>query len=213
MTGRICIQGYARILRGLSKEPATNAELVVLHRVTGAVIRAITRRLYDLGLIHVYKWGRSSKHGPAARVYGFGGLPDAPLPEGESAQWSSRPAKPKAELIAFGSLMKALERKRSLDELVDLTGMTAQTLRRNLAYMRSIGLIFIAGWQRRGTRCGGAPIAFYKVGIGKSDATRPRPITAVEKYRRHNDIRRARGAHMRFIRAICSNASVFSQAA
>ena len=214
---RLCIRGYASILRGLAREPASAAELTIRHATSGGVMRGLVKRLYAERLIHIAEFRRATQ-GPAIRVFGFGDKPDAArpltlagLPSQHKGVTAGRP-KPTSEVIAFASLMRALTEKRSLAELIEITGISNHSLSRNLAHMRSIGLIYIAGWERRQTG-GGAPVRLYRVGINRNDAARPQPKARCEINARHNAARRSRRLQFELTRAICSNASVFTRVA
>ena len=218
MSGRrLCIRGYADILRGLAREPATAAELTIRHGTSGGVMRGLVKRLYSERLIHIAGFRRATQ-GPAIRVFGFGDRPDATRPltvAGRPSQHkgvtAGRP-RPTPEVIAFASLMRALTEMRSLGELIEITGISTHSLAKDLAHMRSIGLIHIAGWERRQTG-GGAPVRLYRVGIARKDAPRPQPQPRSEVNERHNAARRDRRLQFQLTRAICSNASAFNLAA
>lgn len=214
---RLCIKGYSDILRGLAREPATAAELTERHGTSGGVMRGLIKRLYAERLVHVAEYRRATQ-GPAMRVFGFGDEPDAPrpltlggAPSKHIGVTAGRP-KPAPEVIAFASLMRALTEKRSLGELIEITGISTQSMARNIRHMRSIGLVYIAGWDRR-ERGGGAPVRLYRVGIGRNDATRPQPKPRSEINATHNAARRHMRLQRRLTRAICSNSSVFNIAA
>lgn len=218
LTHRLCIRGYANIVRGLAAEPATALELSARHDVTEAVMRRIVKRLHAQRVIRIAEW-RQPGQGPAMRVFGFGGEPDAPRPltlAGKPSRHigvSAPPPHPTLEITSFGVLMRSLAEKRGIGELAEITGISRHTLSRNLKHMRSIGLVYIAGWERRHDATGGAPLPLYRIGIDKRDMPKPPRQTKQQSNARYNAARRAMRGQLRLSRAICSNSPVFTLAA
>ena len=207
---RLCTKGYARILRGLYDAPAGSQELAVRHGTAEHTMRGITRRLHYLGLIRIVAW-RAVVQGPAIRIFGFGGGADAPRPftiRGLPSQHigvTARPPAPRLELTSFAVLMRALAEKRGQRELIEITGIARSSLSPNLRYMRSIGLLFIAGWERRDYG-GGAALPLYQLGIGRNDVSRPRPELKTVINARYGAARTKRRAQDRLTQAICRRA-------
>ena len=219
LTHRLCIRGYADIVRGLAREPASALELSARHDVTESVMRGIVKRLHTQGVIRIAEW-RQPCQGPAMRVFGFGSEPDAPRPltlAGKPSRHigvNAPPPKPTLEITSFGVLMRTLADDRyGLGELSEITGISRHTLSRNLKHMRSIGLVYIAGWERRHGDTGGAPLPLYRIGIDRLDTPKPPRQTKKQTNAKYNAARRARRSQQRMLRAICSNAFVFNLAA
>lgn len=218
-TRRLCIAGYAEILRGLFDAPATSGGLAQRHNVTPHVMRGITRRLHQLRMIRVAEW-RKPVQGPAMMVFGFGGEADAPRPltvtgaESKHIGATARPPRPTLEITAFAALMRALVERRTVGELSEITGITKHTVSRNLKHMRAIGLVYVAGWERRRQGgAGGAVLPMYLLGIGRKDVPKPAMQTKQASNARYNAARRQKRHQLRLVRAICANNSVFNQAA
>lgn len=212
---RLCMKGYARILRGLHDKPATTMELSEQHFVTEAVMRGLTRRLHAQNLIRVCEWRRATQ-GPHMRVFGFGGQPDESRPltrDGKVSQHigaTRPPPKPTSEIIAFATLLRALTDSRGLAELHEITGIGAHSLSRNLKYMVSIGLLHVADWERRRI---GAPLPLYRIGIDKPNRAAPAPMSKRARNERYGAARRDRRHTLIVLRALSANSSVFYQAA
>ncbi len=214
-TGRLGTKGYAELLLGLHRKPATSQELSARHGVDPRNMVYITRRMHGLKLVHIHGWHQPCK-GQARPIFGFGNAPDAPRPlrlkTGKpSTAVMAPPPKPAIDLVTFAHVMYALAEKRTVAEVQELSGGFIEALRRHIQHMHAIGLVHIAGWERRPYY--GPPTPLYRVGIGRADAPRPLPMSKKESNARYRAKQRERAAYTQLARALASNASVFNQAA
>jgi len=217
---RLGMKGYARVLRSLYDSPCTTVQLnerLGLSRLTGATLMA---GLHTMGRVHVSGWDQPRKR-PTVPVWHYGSGDDAPCPPNRSQytvtssvnrrkNFTGRIARPGALLIAFESVLEALEhRPVALREVALETGIDYQVVRRLIDFMASPGvrMVYVAEWVRRfGT--GGQPIPLYRLGFDRRDAPRIANLTDAERNQRWRE--RKRVSDGQFPKRLAPNASVFN---
>jgi len=191
---------YATILAKLKEGKAT---ALALSRSIGADesgMRSILRQMHRLGgMVHIAGWepARERAGGIHTALWGFGAGPDVPAPVGRFGRPNTTlrlgSVRIRKDLRNFGELWKALaEAPTSIPELVQMTGIHRETLRKLVRDMRDLRLVRIALWDTN-YRC---PVAFYRLGAS-SDTPRPQPLTRqeirarrIERQRGHAQIER-----------------------
>lgn len=133
--------------------------------------RGLLREFHTLGLVHVAGWARVGLHGVPTRLYLAGEGDDAPPPLttlGAVCKTAIKsPMRPRAAVIAFASIWRALESPCSIAELAEETGVGAPALYRLMNYLRTQKIVGIGAW----TICGSTRAAHYQRGV--EDARRP----------------------------------------
>lgn len=168
---RIGWAGYADILRTLQLRPSTTAEVGALVGIEPINAQVVLRRMRHARLIHVQAWQPTpGSNARAVSVWAAGHAPDAPYPNGKPQQ-AKASNNISSQLIAFASIVRALEMAITVADLAKATGVNACHLYRLLRHMRRIGLARVADWG--GNR--GKPAAMWELGNAPC-APRPRPI-------------------------------------
>lgn len=210
---------YATLLRAVIDGPSTSSEIAQRTQTNKATVRTIMRRLRGLRLTHVAGYGvAGSKNTPVPR-WGYGDLPDAPLPtclrSGREVNHQSTrlpPIKPRAELITFATIVRELQGDAPLTvpELASLTGINRAFAYTVVRHFRELGLVRIADWAV--PMRSGMPVAMYEFAVDEPD--RPRPAKGDRKARaRVRDAgRRERARQQRALHALAANSSIFTLA-
>ena len=148
----------------------------------------LMRQMHALKLVHKASFERHGpRHAPMA-VWAPGegvdaipmtkaGVPRRPHPHAKAQRLS-------AQIIAFGSLMRALREPKTVAALVQETGIGLRAAGGFVKHLRETGRVRIASWER--SRYMWA--AEYMLGTGKS-AERPAPMTKKELNARWNGAR------------------------
>lgn len=214
---RLCMPGYASILRALADHPETSPQVAERHGLFRNAAGKILRRLHDMRLIRVVEWVNPGPRIAARPVWSFTAGPDVPRPIGRFTGKPSRSlgatitkVRPRAELVAFGVLIKAMRKPTTINDLCERTGLHVNTVRRCMRHMRKIGLAFVAEWQVNDA--GGKRAAMWRLGIDRPDKARPRLKTDSEINRKYREARAQRDRMLRITHALCANASVFTVA-
>lgn len=202
---------YAQLLRAFWGNDQTAADVSALLNRDPSITRIVLNRMNALRLVHVTGWQhRVGK--TVTRIYGFGDGVDMPQP----MKWNGQPRKRKpssaplgVSLITFKVLIDALSERSTLRDLEEATGLACGTVSRQIAYMRSIRLVYIAGWTRESNA--GKPTRMFRLGVMKSDAARPHRRNAAELQRGYALRKRERDQYQGLMQAI--NANTFQQAA
>lgn len=183
---------YIALLGHLSQGPATAMEIGRAVGVQALSIRSTLRRMLSLRLVHVDSIIAGPRNAPTMRwAAGAGPVTAAPC---------CAPMQPRAELISFAALLRALAEPMSAAELADTTGTSRNNLYRALPLLRQAGLIRIAEWQVR--LHGGSPLALHALGSGP-DAPRPKPLPRKLIQKRSRDARLSRQRQAAVSRALC----------
>lgn len=191
-TVRIGFAGYARFLAKLRDTPCTLKEAPAVAGVGHNCAWRFISGMYALGLIHISDW-RMEPNAPTTPVFTAGPGCDAPRPthrpNGKRLGGVRAPSlkKPASELLAFKSLLTALEHPASRRDLAAETGINQITVREALNALVSQKLARIALWEWR--EHGGPPIPQYVIGPG-INAKRPTPMskaTAGKLYRQRKE--------------------------
>lgn len=181
---------YASVYHFLRK-PATPAELADKFSLNRINANELLREMKGLGLVHVCDWRRVGSTGNRSRVFKAGAGVDAPLPPTRLGEPSRTPhpapLRPRAHLIAFKSVLEALDAGLSREQMSQETGLSMSCLQRLIKHMREIGMVRICAWRTSNPR-----IPLYELGWSP-DHPKPPPMTNAEICKR----RRERSAERR----------------
>lgn len=187
-------------------QPMTIPELAEQFSMSDAAAADFVVSLHKLGEAHITSW-KSEPGTHTKPVYVVGAGEDAKQPE-----WRGRHripgvrlyerSRPKSDVIAMVSLLRAMAEPKCMAELTAETGMAHQTVLRGLKYLRESGMARIAEWERRDM--GGAPVAFFALGMGR-DAPRPKPNGQTLNRQKYWAGRTARNGILRVVRALAAN--------
>lgn len=193
--GPIKWQGYATILRGIYDRPSTKRDVAIDHGLNRQSAEKLVRGMQALGLIHRSGW--AGTEGLDAAVFSAGRGVDVPRPPNRTNGLPSRhrtdtvaPARPPAELIAFASILRALDEPISCQEVARRAGTNDSSTRELLRHMHELRMVYLADWDRR--LHGGAPAALFMFGFDKPDAPRPKPEKTAVSWKRYDQGRRTR---------------------
>jgi predicted transcriptional regulator len=181
---------YARVVARL-KIPATARELATDIGITPCTALALTREMRSLGLLHVQGWRRVGSCGKPDRVYAFGLGEDAPAPLTNGGKPGKvappRKCRPRAAVIAFASMLSALETPMTTLDLAEECGIARATALEFLRVAHSVGLVGIAAWNPSGSLHAPA----YALGV-KKDKLKPQPESKPSICRRYRANLKAR---------------------
>jgi DNA-binding MarR family transcriptional regulator len=199
---RLGFAGYCRILSGIYSKPGTGAELAERFKVKPDGMNYALRSMHRMGLIHRSAWVRPKAHSVLVPIWSPGkGCDVAPMVEAK--RHHKRPAR--STVITLATLAELLsESPISMRELADELCIHRETAIRLVRIMREHGLARIAEWERSR----GMPTPLYSFGRG-FDRKRPEPTYTDAVHAKRQADRRA---HLRMVRAIAGNASIFSLA-
>jgi hypothetical protein len=192
--GPIKWQGYAMILRGIYDQPSTKRDVAVDNGLNRQSAEKLVRGMHALGLIHRSGWATTA--GLDAAVFSAGPGPDASPPlnrDGTPSRHRTHTvgmARPAAELIAFASILRALDEPTSAQGVAEKAGTNPGSTRDLLNLMHDLRMVYVADWDRR--LHGGAPAALFMLGFDKPDAPRPKPVPVREIWKRYDQGRRAK---------------------
>lgn len=172
---------YARICSLIQSKPMSHhaiAEVVGFDIVT---VARFLRALHAMELVHVPFWIvpvlRGSKPSEAWCL-GYGVSEPCPLTlKGkESRQANQQRLKPKTNWVAFGYILRMMDRGATPKEIRDATGITENSFRPLRTYMHEeLKMIHVSAWRRRARGVGGPFQPVLKVGKG-IDAPKPEPL-------------------------------------
>ena len=191
MTGRFGHAAYARML-ALTKTPATVAQVVEKTGAQRQTTREILWRMERLGLVHVCGWeeptGRSSFMAP---LFLLGQGVSVPYPRQINRQpLGSKPGRPRAELLAFATIIRLLRHGATRNELHEQTGVAYMRVSNLLRELRRLGLLHTSDWRARDDGCG-KPAEVLSFGPGRN-AQRPKTLTRAEIDRNNRQRRQAK---------------------
>lgn len=182
---------YADLLAKIMGQPMTAKRAAQGYRARLETVRKLLRLFRDQRLAHISAYVKESKATPAA-VYAYGFKPDAQMPLTTEGKVSTavRPkyAKPIPAVIAFADIVRNLEQGQTVREISEATGVSPSHLAKLIAYMRSLGIVYICEYQRQND---GYPPAVFKLGSGRN-ATYPKAMTPQEKSARSWEARKAK---------------------
>jgi hypothetical protein len=197
---------YARILRTVIDMQPTMNELAEAHSIGQEAARQIVRRMLGLGLVHIGST-KPGRKGPPVACWHFG-----PGDNAECARYA--PMRPNSELIAFASMVKALqERQHSARTLAAATGTHEE---RTILFLRclreELRLVYVSSWVRSRINGGATPTAFHMFGIDEKSVPRPAPVPKSDVDRLYRKRKAARELHADAPRTRLVNASIFTLA-
>jgi hypothetical protein len=161
---RLGMAGYARICAALRDKPRSLYELTRDGVVARVSAYRVVCQLFACGWLHVVEMRASAPRHAKQPVFAFGRGESIPgrVPKGQGS----------SEVIAFASLLTALEDTGSIDEIEQETGINKCTVRKLVKQMAALGLAHICRWN---VRAGGGPaIRVFSIGRAKQ-AKRPKP--------------------------------------
>lgn len=170
---RLGMSGYVRILAAL---PGTAEQVQQTTGLCESTVRLLLREFRQLRIIHCSATAPGRLRSAPVNVWAFG---DGQAPAG--VQFREVKSRPRAQSIAFGSLVRCLREPHTMTELSEETGLHLASVRRTVAALRKAGLSHVAEWQQRH----GTPSRRHVMGAGK-DAARPRPLTRKQINAKHN---------------------------
>lgn len=199
---RLLHSGYARLLRTIVDAHVIWRDLHEMHGLARQSAQRILHVWHDLGFVHVDSWRVVSFGGrrQTTPVYAFGPGASAPW-TGKATAPRRKPAKPPVELLTFVRAIEALQGDHLHGtELADTVGIAPRTARALLRELHALGLIFKAEYQALWHGGHGHPL--FAWGPGRKDRARPKPQPRRVLWARADAIKRARGEHLRVIRAL-----------
>ena len=208
---RLGLCGYAVILRQLQLEQLTSRGVSEAFHLGILSTRLLLGRMLDLGLVYRPNWIRERARGSFVPVWSAGSLPCAATPHGASGvkrvnltAWNAKP-----ELVAFASVVRALQHPSSLHNLVEQTGISFQHVSRLIRHCCAIGLVRVEDWEfERGTTA--QPV----YGLGSAPGKPKPPIQSrreiEQRYRQRRD---AKTMMLKMIQATASNQAGMLEAA
>lgn len=176
--------GYASVL-ACTKTARTDLEVSEITGIRHAQTRRLLKQFLSLRLIHRVGW-QKRPHGLDAPIYLIGPGENAPASltvDGRPMPYADHRHRLQARVVAFASLIHALEDPMTLGELERQSGIVGgrlSDLTRHLLHP-DIRLIHVCAWQRRDGAPGGAPMRVMRYGPDMPDARRPRPNEAVKR--------------------------------
>lgn len=203
------MRDYATILAAVARIPSSAARLASHQSASVLSLRRILGMFHALGLVHIHGFVNESRGTPSA-VYAAGPGVDAVMPPtrdglpSKALKAVSRRVPLRSNVIAFASVVRALEQGLTIREMVDETGQNDGALRRLVRYMHEAGMVHICEWQRSST---GYPAAVYRLGR-RVDARYPRPMTVQERSARSWAGRKARLEIMRVGHALAGSSEM-----
>lgn len=168
--------GLACVL-AMTKNPTAPPDVTKTIGISIKRAAGILRQFWLLGLVHRCGWIKP-KHGFPTPIYKIGTGEDVPAMIGAEgrphAYADMRPKCMEPRIVAFASVIQAMELPVSVAELCHQAGISDSRLRELLRHMnqRDIGLAYIAGYQPREDNAG-PPMALWCYGINKRNAPRP----------------------------------------
>lgn len=165
---KLGLVGYAHLAAMLVQEPCTAIALAQKAHMGHVAAYRFLISLHTLRRVHVRSWEQRPRVRPVP-VFAFGPGQDAPppikAPNGRPVEAASVPrARVCASLIAFESLLKAIEQPASLVDAVESTGLHCTQLQRALRTLVHLGLAHVALWVDRPQ--GGRALPQYQLGDG-----------------------------------------------
>lgn len=198
---RLCIKGYARVMRTIYKcrGKASRLSIANAHGTNRMTSAHLLRCFEAAGLVHVCAWeyvmvDERRSLMPLYRLGEGDSVDPPPLRTKGAVVRKPRPRPVPVEFLTFAHAIKALQEEPHHGRaLADASGMSIRAAQQLLKLMHSLGLVFIETYFAR-QQCGlGAPM--YRYGPGRADAIKPPPRPKEELWAMHNKLRhdRARG--------------------
>jgi hypothetical protein len=201
-TARIGMGGYARILRSIIDRPATKISIVRRGLCGRTAAGRIVSAFHVLGLVHVCTW-RSRADVAYQPVYAIGAKPDAPAPTHRSngrpvkaPPHAAKPGRAPAELLAFHTLIEALQAPCTVNDIAAEAGVERITAKRLVTALHEARLVHVCDWRR--SIKGGRPAAVYVWAQDANDVPCP-PSSRTDINRRWRHNRKMRRLPMFFI--------------
>jgi hypothetical protein len=193
-SGRFGLVHYARILHRVMQSPCTQHDVAQAIGRSVARVREILWRLENMGRVHVVDWAPSPRvHGCKSPVFALGPGKSMPYP----GEWKRPPmgstlarTKPRPELIAFVSILRALDAGASRADLGQASGVSHHRFPLLLRYMASVQMVHLCEWRRRDGQVNGTPTEVYKFGPGEN-AKRPARLTQRQRDKRSKQRKQA----------------------
>ncbi len=186
--------------------PGTTTDVVERSGISQWRAVHLMRQLHALKLVHKARFEYRGLRRSPMTVWDRGNLPDA-----VAITKSGAPRKPhaliktqplSAQVIAFASLMRALQEPQTVASLIEETGVSPRTAGRFIKHLRETGRVYIASWER--SRYLWA--AEYVLGTKRS-VERPAPMTKQQLNARWNAARAHRNRQRAVESAIVRNVS------
>lgn len=190
--------GLACVL-AMTKNPTSPHDVVKTIGIGLKRASGILRQFWLLGLVHRVGWVKP-KHGFPTPVYKIGDGEDVPAMIGRDgrphAYADMRPKVMEPRVVAFASVLQAMELPVTVAELGRQSGLSESRLRELLRLMNApdIGLAYVAGYEPRDDGMG-AHAALWCYGINKRNAPRPAPGPRI-RHKRKTDLVRHQWANV-----------------
>jgi hypothetical protein len=195
--------GYCDILARIHRGGASWIDVAAEVGCARMSAQSILYGMEQLRLIHVAEWRRvpRGKHWTqAVRVYALGPGDPAPWP-GQGAPKARKWKRPAAELVAFASLVRALEfQPLHKGAAAAETGMSRRSAQQIVSKMHKLRLVRIAEYDLMPGGGYGYPMFQWDPGGGKPDAKKPKAMTKRQCWDKHNAQRKARDAQAKLMR-------------
>lgn len=161
------MRGYATILKFIADADRKVSEMRdVLGIKHSEGLRMILKAMRDAGLVHI-KQVIHKPTGGKEHVWAFGPGENADDTKDDNLRKS-------VELICFLEAIQALSEPQCVMDLQRIIGATYGTTRIFVARLRDLGLIYVDSWQATGCGGNGGQMAYWRFGVGKPDALKPR---------------------------------------
>ena len=132
--------------------PGTTQDVVERSGISQWRAVHLMRQLHALKLVHKARFEYRGLRRSPMTVWARGNQPDAVAitksgaPRKPHAMTKTQPLS--AQVIAFASLMRALQEPQTVASLIEETGVSPRTAGRFVKHLRETGRVYIASWER-----------------------------------------------------------------
>lgn len=184
---KLGLAGYAHLAAMMRDEPCTVVALQARAHLGHMAAYRFVMSLHQLQRAHIVGWEERPRV-PLLPLFRFGPGVDVPPPQqrgnGRDVQRVNLPKlRLCAAIIAFETLLRAIEVPSSRVEIVSATGLNKDTVQAGLDALVDLGLAHVPLWIWRDH--GGAAIAQYQLGAGRN--VPPPKVSKSERQRRWRD--------------------------
>lgn len=175
---KLGMEGYAFLCAMLRQQPCTAPELRECANLGHVAAYRFLMTMYALKRVHISDW-RLCERMPVLPVFALGAGADVPppaaRPNGRRVLVVNMPrTRLCAGVLAFVTLLRAIEVPSSRLEIVAATGLNHTTVQNALDALVGLNLAHIAMWLDRPQ--GGAPMPQFQGGAGRNAARPPRNL-------------------------------------
>lgn len=174
------MRGYAAVLRAIYDKPMTAKELCAELGANYETINKALKQFRAAGLAHIC--GVTSIYRSASHQWTYGPGTDAVVA-------TARTLRPQVEMVTFLAALKTLEQPHTLQNLRQALGISPHPARLLVKRMHELGMVYIDHWVKQPD---GPPVAAYRLGWDRRDATRPKRKPPCEVWRAYDERRRAK---------------------